>query len=91
MCTLEGNEPEVLKKKYGKNLSFFGAINCQRTLPFGTPEDVRREVRERFRVLGRGGGYIMRPGTTVCRKICPAAICWEALFDEAKKVLLLNE
>ncbi|MEI6102237.1 MAG: uroporphyrinogen decarboxylase family protein, partial [Eubacteriales bacterium] len=80
---LEGNEPEVLKQKYGKNLSFFGAINCQRTLPFGTPEDVRREVRERFRVLGKGGGYIVGPDHSL-QKNMPAQNI-EALFDEARK------
>lgn len=55
---LKGNEPEVLKAEYGKDLAFYGAISTQTTLPHGTPEDVRAEVRERIRVLGKGGGYI---------------------------------
>jgi uroporphyrinogen decarboxylase len=80
---LPGNEPEGLKKKFGNNLTFFGAINCQHTLPFGSPEEVRREVRERFRVLGKGGGYIAGPdhslqGNIPCENV-------EALFDEARK------
>ncbi len=82
---LEGNEPEVLKKKYGNNLSFFGAINCQRTLPFGTPEEVRREVRERFRILGKGGGYIVGPDHSLQKNMPPQNV--EALFDEAHKCL----
>jgi hypothetical protein len=32
-----------------------------RTLPFGTPDDVRREVAENIRILGAGGGYILAP------------------------------
>lgn len=55
---LPGNEPEVLKQEYGQHITFFGAVNTQRTLPHSRPEEVRAEVRERIRVLGRGGGYI---------------------------------
>jgi uroporphyrinogen decarboxylase len=55
---LLGNEPEVLKRDFGQHLTFSGAISTQKTLPFGSPEEVRAEVRERIRVLGRGGGYI---------------------------------
>lgn len=55
---LKGNEPQVLKREYGKDITFYGAISTQTTLPHGTPEDIRAEVRERIRVLGRGGGYI---------------------------------
>jgi uroporphyrinogen decarboxylase len=56
---LPGMAPEELKREFGKDLTFFGAINTQNTLPFGTPDDVRAEVRERVRVLGEGGGYIV--------------------------------
>ncbi len=47
-----------LKRLFGNRLCFHGSISIQRTLPFGTPEDVRNEVRERFRALGPGGGLI---------------------------------
>jgi len=47
-----------LKREFGDRLSFHGSISIQRTLPFGTPEDVRSEVRERCATLGRGGGFI---------------------------------
>jgi uroporphyrinogen decarboxylase len=56
-----GMEPAALKADYGHALSFHGAIDTQTTLPFGTPDDVRREVRERVAVLGAGGGYILAP------------------------------
>jgi uroporphyrinogen decarboxylase len=58
---LPGNEPERIKREFGKEITFFGAVNTQSTLPYGTPEDVRREVRERIKVLGKGGGYICGP------------------------------
>jgi uroporphyrinogen decarboxylase len=50
-----------LKKEYGKYLTFWGGVSTQRTLPFGTPEEVRSEIRELKRVLGKNGGYILAP------------------------------
>ena len=47
-----------LKRRFGDRLCFHGSISIQRTLPFGTPDDVRNEVRERFETLGPGGGFI---------------------------------
>ena len=47
-----------IKRQFGARLAFHGAVDIQHTLPYGTPEDVRAEVRQRCRVLGRGGGYI---------------------------------
>ncbi|MHB8897635.1 MAG: uroporphyrinogen decarboxylase family protein [Thermoguttaceae bacterium] len=47
-----------LKVRYGDRLSFHGSISIQRTLPFGTPDDVRNEVRERMETLASGGGFI---------------------------------
>ena len=47
-----------LKRLFGDRLCFHGSISIQRTLPFGAPEDVRQEVRERFTSLGPGGGFI---------------------------------
>ncbi len=55
---LPGNDPEELKREYGKHICFFGAISTQTTLPHGTVEEVRSEVRSRINVLGENGGYI---------------------------------
>jgi len=54
-------DPAFLKKRYGKNLSFWGTIDEQHTLPFGTPQEVQREVLERLSVMGRDGGFIVAP------------------------------
>jgi uroporphyrinogen decarboxylase len=54
-------DPAALKRRYGDRLSFWGTIDEQRTLPFGTPDDVEREVRERVGSVGRGGGLIIGP------------------------------
>jgi len=79
---LPGNDPETLKREYGRDLTFFGAINSQQTLPHGTPEQVRAEVRERIRVLGRGGGYICGPDHTVMADVPIENML--ALLDEAR-------
>jgi uroporphyrinogen decarboxylase len=50
-----------LKEQFGERLSFWGSIDEQRTLPFGSPQDVREEVLARLRTLGRGGGLIIGP------------------------------
>ena len=52
-------DPLELKKKFGGRITFWGGgVDTQRTLPFGTAEDVRREVRERLRAFGAGGGFV---------------------------------
>jgi len=54
-------DPAKLKRLYGDRLVFWGTISIQRTLPFGTPEDVRKEVKERIETVGKGGGLIISP------------------------------
>jgi uroporphyrinogen decarboxylase len=54
-----GMDPEHLKSAFGDRLSFHGGIDIIKTLPTGTPEDVKREVLDRKEVLGKNGGYIM--------------------------------
>jgi uroporphyrinogen decarboxylase len=56
-----GMEREGLKRDFGAKLVFHGAMDNQETLPFGSVEDVRREVLDNLRILGEGGGYILAP------------------------------
>lgn len=77
----EGMDPVTLKACYGDRLAFQGGISVQTTLPFGTPEDVAAEVRERVRVLGRGGGYILGPSHAIQAGTPPENIL--ALFETA--------
>jgi uroporphyrinogen decarboxylase len=50
-----------LKREYGKYLTFWGGVSTQRTMPYGTPDEVRAEIRELKRILGKDGGYILAP------------------------------
>jgi uroporphyrinogen decarboxylase len=54
-------DPAAIKRRFGHRLSFWGTVSVQRTMPFGTPDDVRAEVRARIRDVGAGGGLILAP------------------------------
>lgn len=51
-------DPGELKKKFGKDLSFWGGVDVQHIMPFGTAEEVVKEVKERIRTVAPGGGFI---------------------------------
>jgi uroporphyrinogen decarboxylase len=53
--------PEELKKEYGDTLCFWGSVDEQYTLPFGTPAEVEAEVIARLKTLGKNGGLIIGP------------------------------
>jgi uroporphyrinogen decarboxylase len=63
---LESLQPEAMdvyeiKRRYGKDLRLWGGLGMQQTLAFGSPEEVRSEIRRLMNELGRGGGYILAP------------------------------
>ncbi|MFH1905459.1 MAG: uroporphyrinogen decarboxylase family protein [bacterium] len=63
-------QPEVMdvfdmKKKYGNSLSFYGGISTQKTLPYGTVDQVRDEVKQLLDVIGKDGGYIAAPAHAI--------------------------
>jgi len=58
---LPGNEPERLKRDFGRHLTFAGGVDTQHVLSFMPPDEVRRRTREAIRVLGVGGGYLCGP------------------------------
>ena len=58
-CSAAGMAPTELKKEFGEYVTFWGGgIDTQRTLPFGSPDEVRAEVRDRLKTFGAGGGYV---------------------------------
>lgn len=58
-------DPAKLKKRFGKRLAFWGTIDNQHTMPFGSPEEVVKEVRARLRHVAPGGGLILGPAHSV--------------------------
>jgi hypothetical protein len=58
--------PATLKAEFGADVVFWGGgVDTQRTLPFGTPDEVRAQVRERLKILGTGGGFVFNPSHNV--------------------------
>jgi uroporphyrinogen-III decarboxylase len=54
-------DPVWLKAEYGRDLCFWGSLDIQQTLPFGTPEQVKDEVLSRLKTIGNGGGLLIGP------------------------------
>jgi uroporphyrinogen decarboxylase len=60
-----------IKKRYGKNIAFCGGIDSHRILPFGSPAEVRQEVKRVMEILGPGGGCMIGPVHTVMNDVPP--------------------
>jgi uroporphyrinogen decarboxylase len=73
-----------LKKNYGKDIGFWGAIDTMRVLPYGSPDDVRSEVRHRIRDLAPGGGYVLAAVHNIQPNVPPENIV--AMFEAAWKL-----
>jgi len=58
-------DPARIKQKFGDNLCFWGTIDEQFTLPFGTPQDVANEVQLRLETVGYDGTLILSPTHSV--------------------------
>lgn len=68
----DGMDPVKIKAEFGEKLTFWGGgVDTQGTLPFGTPDEVRRQVKERIRILNRGGGYVFNPIHNVVANVPP--------------------
>ncbi len=59
----------ALKKRYGDNMVFCGAIDTQHVLPHGAPDEVRQEVRRVINLMGPGGGYMMAAVHTIMNEV----------------------
>lgn len=58
-CSAEGMDPHMLKEKYGDKFVFWGGgVDTQKTLAFGTPDEVYDEVMERLKIFAPGGGFV---------------------------------
>ena len=76
-------DTKQLKKQYGDCLTFWGAIDTQRVLPYGNINEVREEVKHRIADLAPGGGYILCAVHNIQPDVPPENIV--AMYDYAKK------
>lgn len=58
-CSAVNMDPKILKERYGKSITFWGGgVDTQKTLPFGTPQEVEEEVKSRIDVFNKDGGFV---------------------------------
>jgi uroporphyrinogen-III decarboxylase len=83
-CSAANMDPRRLKQTFGDRLTFWGGgVDTQRTLPFGTPDEVRAEVRERIRIFGVGGGFVFNTTHNVQACVPPENLL--ALYESVRE------
>ncbi len=61
----KNNNPYDLKQKFGDKITFWGGLGSQNMIPFGTPDEIKAEVRHLCREMSKGGGYILGPAKEI--------------------------
>ena len=79
---------EELADKYGKNLTFWGGVSVQKTLPFGTSQEVEKEIYESIQILGRYNKYIVGPSHDMTSDISMEN--FDAMINSIQKYNTLN-
>jgi len=75
------DDTRYLKREFGDDLVFWGGIDTQRLLPFGSPEEVRADVQRRILDMAEGGGYVLNSVHNIQGDVSPENVV--AMFDEA--------
>lgn len=68
-------DPAKIKELYGNDLAFWGTVGTQSVMPFGTPAEVRMNVKERIETVGKGGGLVLAPS-----HVLQPEVPWENLI-----------
>jgi uroporphyrinogen-III decarboxylase len=81
--TAAGMDRTELKKRHGERIVFWGGgINTQRTLPFGTANEVYNEAFECCRIFGKNGGFVFNAIHNIQAKVPPENVI--ALFQAVR-------
>lgn len=72
--TAKGMDPTFLKRKFGKNISFWGGIDTHNILPHGSRKQVKSEVIEKIDILSKNGGYVIAPNHNIQADVPPENI-----------------
>jgi uroporphyrinogen decarboxylase len=78
-----GMNPKELKTEFGKQLTFWGGIDTQKVMPFGTPDEVQAEVKQRIAELAPGGGFVLTAVHNIQSGVKPENIL--RMYEAAKK------
>lgn len=79
----KGMDTRELKKRFGHKICFWGGIDTQNVLPFGTPDTVKDEVKRRLDDLKKGGGYVAAAVHNIRPEVPPENI--EAMIAAVKE------
>lgn len=74
-------QPEYLKKRYGNRVTFWGGVDTQQLLPYGSPQEVADGVKRLIDIMAPGGGFILATVHNVRPEVPPENLI--ALFDTA--------
>jgi len=80
---------DAVHRRFGERLTFHGCMGTQSTMPFGSPDDVRRRVKELIDAYGREGGLVLAP-THVLEPEVPLANI-DAFADACRQYGTLEE
>jgi uroporphyrinogen decarboxylase len=79
----KGMSPELLKKKFGKDIVFWGGgCDTQRILPFGTLEEVENDVKKRINIFAPEGGFVFAAIHNIQKEVSPEKVL--RLFDTVR-------
>lgn len=78
-----GMDSRELKTEFGGQLSFWGGVDTQRVMPFGTPDDVENEVKKRVADLAPGGGFVLTAVHNIQSGVKPENMI--RLYESARK------
>jgi len=82
----ESMDVRKIMQRFGSEVCLHGTISCQQTLPFGTPDDIASEVKQRIECCGTNGGLILAPSNTVQPDVPLENLL--ALYETAKNTKL---
>lgn len=80
----KGMDSRYLKKTYGERLTFWGGgCDTHRVLPYGTPEEIKRHVKEQVSIFSPGGGFVFQQVHNIMANIPPENII--AMFEAVRE------
>jgi uroporphyrinogen decarboxylase len=69
-----GHEPERMKSGWGDRIAYWGAIDQQELIPFGTDEELETDIKSKISILGRNGGYMIAPAHILQPDVSPQRV-----------------
>jgi uroporphyrinogen-III decarboxylase len=77
-------DAKKLKEQYGERIVFWGGgVDTQKTLPTGTPREVREQVLERLAIFAPGGGFVFASIHNILAKVPPENII--AMYEAVRE------